>query len=270
MRKAFFSIFTGVVLTFIPSYLRADIYVRGVLHINGGYRYGHNVPDSEVVNEWWFSKDKMAYSSTGWNFDYFYGGSRDVRFIWDREKMRVLAIDLSGKSYLDFSLSADLVSCVDENAAGWMGQFLLDGRVEKTGRTETVLERSCDEYRVSEWMIRQDDRFFDRRRTLLVTRDVPFDWRMADDLVRWVASFVRPQPRYISELKKMEGFILSSRESVFEGGSEVSFNFRVLEIRETKAPEHLYESPEGFTGKALLAVNDLSNLRAIFFLYSLY
>lgn len=210
----------ALLLLLQPFAIRADAYAKGLLHIEGGYRYGRTIPDSVVVNEWWFGKNRMAFSSVGWRFEW--GGNRDVRFIWDKDKKRLLAIDLSQRSYVEGSLPWNLVSSVDGDTAAWLDQFLIDGRVEKTGRSVNLLDHACEEYHITEWMIRKDDRFFDRVRTVMVARDVPFDWRMADELYRWVASFTHPQPRYVSELKKMAGFILTSRESMFEGEARSS------------------------------------------------
>ena len=37
----------AVSLILLGSYpLQADFFVKGVLHAQGGYRYGHNVPDN--------------------------------------------------------------------------------------------------------------------------------------------------------------------------------------------------------------------------------
>lgn len=56
---------------FISTGLHADIYVKGVLNIDAGYRCGHVVPATEVTNEWWFGEKKLLSSqqagiSNGW------------------------------------------------------------------------------------------------------------------------------------------------------------------------------------------------------------
>ena len=53
------------VFILVSTAIQADVYVKGILHIDGGYRYGYNVPDIDVVNEWWFGKDKVTFRSNG-------------------------------------------------------------------------------------------------------------------------------------------------------------------------------------------------------------
>ncbi len=245
------------------------VYVRGALRISGGYRYGRNVPDADVVNEWWFSKDRLAFSSTGWNSEF--GGNQDLRFVLRHDARRLLMVNLTGNSYVEVALPTNPADHLSQDVAAWLKGSLVDGQMGETGRTGSVMQIACSEYQAAEWMIRfDDDRIFDRRRTLLVARDVPFEWRLADELFLDVASFFNPQPRYLSELKKKDGFVLASDESVFDGGSEVKSSFRVVEIRKAAAPAGIYDPPQGFSRKETLTISDLFNVRAVLFLYSLY
>jgi len=248
--------------------LPADWHVRGTLCVPGGYRYGHNVPDTEIAYEWWFGEKRMSFTSMGWRFDF--GGYMDARFVVDMEKQRLLALNLSNRTFVEIPLPMQLSVHIDSPTASWLDQFAIDGQVVKTGKTAAVLGRKCEEYDVHEWMVRKDDRFFDRRRVVLASPDVPFDWRLAEYLYLWFASFIHTQPPYIPEMKKITGFILSSRESVFEGGSEVKFSSAVTEIARESAPAEAYQAPPHYTRREKLSIDDLFNMRAIAYLYSLY
>jgi hypothetical protein len=251
-----------------PSLCLADVYVKGVLHIEGGYRYGHNVPDSEVINEWWFGKDRMVFSSRGWSADW--GGNRDLSFIYDRKQRRLWAIDLTARSYVEVALPMNVEELVEPWMADSLRQSIMDCQATHTGKTEVVLGRVCEEYELREWFVRKDDRHFDLRRTILVGSNLPFDHRLFDDVYLWSASFYQPQPRCLAALKEMQGFIMKSQDDVYEGGSRVRFAFEVSEITEADAPPGTYNPPPDHVRQSKLTYEHMFALRAVMFLYSLY
>ncbi len=253
---------------FLFSRLQADIYVKGILHIGGGYRYGHNLPDSEVVNEWWFGPHKASFSSSGWRFDY--SGYGDWRLILDQEKRRILVVNITGRSFIEIPLPMVIAAHVDPPLPERLKDFEIDGKVSEAGKEEIVLDRKCTVYDVSEWMIRRDDRFYDRRRRVISAQDVPFDWTLADKIYEWVASFFNPRPAYLSELEKIQGFILASEEEVFEGGSRVGFSFKVTEISEKTPPADVYGPPGNFLKKERLGFLELFTIRGTVYGNPLY
>ena len=87
MKKIMIILITGILFT---VFLQADVYVRGILHFKGGYRYGINVPKADVVHEWWFGKDKVTYISTGWNFKVDnIAFNTDMSFTLDKTKQSI-------------------------------------------------------------------------------------------------------------------------------------------------------------------------------------
>ena len=268
MRNAIAAAMAALCLLLLPSWLQADIYVKGILHIDGGYRYGHNVPVSEVVNEWWFGRDKASFSSSGWRYDY--SGYGDWRLILDQGRQRILVINLTGKSFVEIPLPTVLAAHVDPPLPERLKDFEIDGKVSEAGRHETVLGRKCAVYDVAEWMIRRDDRFYDRRRRIVSTQDVGFDWKMADKIYQWVASIFNARSTYLAELEKIRGFVLASEEEVFEGGSRVGFSFKVTEISEKTPPDDIYGPPMGFLKREKLGFLELYAIRGTVYGNPLY
>ena len=247
--------------------IHAEVYVKGILHINGGYRYGHDVPDMDVVYEWWFGKNKVTLIITGWGLDFV---NTDWRFTLNKERQHIFAANLSEKSIVEIPLPMNLLSHVDQPYAEWLNIFQIYGTVKKTGEKKTVIQKKCDVYEVSEWIIQGEDRFYERDRTVLATSDVPFDWQIVNELYQWIRSFFNPQQSYLSELEKMEGFIMSENDDLFELGSHVSWSFKVLEISQKDAPENIYGIPRDFQKKEKFSVMDLINMRGMLYVRPLY
>jgi hypothetical protein len=268
MRKALTLGMVALCLLLLPSWLQAEIYVKGILHIEGGYRYGHHVPDSEVVNEWWFGRDKVSFTSSGWRFDY--SGYGDWRLILDQEKQRILVVNMTSKSFVEIPLPMVLTAHVEPPLPERLKDFEIDGKVSEAGREESVLGKKCAVYDVAEWMIRRDDRFYDRRRRIISTQDVAFDWKMADKIHQWVASFFNPRSTYLTELGKIRGFVLASEEEVFEGGSRVGFSFKVTEISEKTPPADIYGPPIDFLKRGKLGFLELFAIRGTVYGNPLY
>lgn len=255
------------VFILVSTAIQADVYVKGIMHFEGGYRYGHNVPDIDVVNEWWFDENKVTFMSTGWQLEF---ANTDWRFTLDKERERIIVVNLSEKSFVEVPLQMSLLSHVDQSTAEWLNEFQIDGKVEETGEKVTIHQKECDVYEVSEWMIRKDDRFYDRKRAVMATSDVSFDWQIVNELYQWISSFFNPQQYYLSELKKLKGFVLEAKEDLFEGGSHVIWSFKVMEISQKKAPENIYDIRKDFNKKEKFMPGDLFYMRGIVYPYPLY
>ena len=177
------------VFILITMVVQADVYVKGILHVEGGYRSGHIVPEINAVNEWWFDRDKVTFISTGWQLEIM---NTDWRFTLDKEKKRILVINLTNATFVDVSLQKNQVSYLDPSYIEVLSDLRFNGTVEKLKEKETYLEKTCDTYRVNEWMMEVDLRFYERERTILVTPDVPFNWQLFDELFHWIRSFFNP------------------------------------------------------------------------------
>jgi len=248
------------VFILVSAAIQADVYVKGIVHIEGGYRYGHNVPDIDVVNEWWFDENKVTFMSTGWQLE---SASTDWRFTLDKERERIIVVNLSKKSFVEVPLQMSLLSHVDQSTAEWLNEFQIDGKVEETGEKVTIHQKECDVYEVSERMIRKDDRFYDRKRAVMATSDVSFDWQIVNELYHWISSFFNPQQSYLSELKKLKGFVFASNDVLFKRGSQIKWSFKVLEISQKKAPENIYDICKDFNKKEKFTPGDLLYMRGI-------
>jgi hypothetical protein len=262
-KRCFFLLF----FIWISPIAHADMYVKGLIHVKGGYRYGHNVPDMDAVNEWWFSRDKFIFISTGWQLDYLF---KDWRFMLDRAGGKILAVNISDGFYVEASSSADPFSLVERQWIGRLKNYVIDGNTREAGINESVLQRASAVFEVTEWIEEGKDHFYERDRTVKTTSDVPFDWRMADELYQWIRSFFNPRPAYVSDLRKMSGFILEEEVRMYELAGQVECSFRVVEIAEKKAPPDLWGVPDGFKKKDHLSFRDLREMLSVIYPEPIY
>ena len=116
------------VFILITMVVQADVYVKGILHIDGGYRLGHIVPEINAVNEWWFDRDKVTFISTGWQLEIM---NTDWRFTLDKEKKRILVINLTNATFVDVSLQKNQVSYLDPSYIEVLSDLRFNGTVEK-------------------------------------------------------------------------------------------------------------------------------------------
>jgi hypothetical protein len=245
----------------VPLDIRADVYVKGKLKINAGYRCGRYVPEAEIINEWWFGRNKVTFITTGWDLEWM---STDWRFTLDREEERIIVTNLTNKSVIEVPFSMNPQSLLDRSYADRLQMVRIDGTVKKLNEKRTILGKECDVYEFHEW-ITAFDRFYDRDRTTLATEDVPFDWKLMDDLFMWIRSFFNLQKSYISELGKFKGFILEESAIFYQlGGQQIRWSFKVSEISQKKAPTNIYGAPDGaFNKKDKFAYVDLVYMRRI-------
>jgi hypothetical protein len=266
MKKAMAFLGLGILAAVV---LRAEVYVRGVHHIPGGYRYGRNVPRLAIFNEWWIGKDKAAFSSSGWAYEY--SGNTDWQLVLDKARGRMIIVNLSEKAYWEIALNAPLAAFVDAAALRWLSQFKVYGQTSSTGGRASVLGKYCREIEIAEWIISNDeDRFYDRRRKSLVTADIPFNWKLAREVFLWAASLFNPQEAYVAEMEKLGGFVLASDEETSEGGSIVTWSFKVDEMDVRRPPRGIFDPPVGFKKLEKLDVKALLGLKSIIFMSPIY
>ena len=241
--------------------IQTDVYVKGKLKIDAGYRCGRYVPEAEITNEWWFGKDKVTFITTGWDLEWM---STGWRFTLDREEERIIVTNLTNKSFIEVPFSMNSQSLLGQSYKDRLQMVRIDGKVKKLNEKRIILEKECDVYEFREW-INAFDRFYDRDRTTLATEDVPFDWKLMDDLFMWIRSFFNLRKSYISELGKFKGFILEESAIFYQlGGQQIRWSLKVSEISQKKAPTNIYGAPDGaFNKKDKFAYVDLVYMRRI-------
>ena len=252
MRKSI-PVFSLLMLLCIAAY--SAVYVKGNLHFHSFYDSGVLQPEEDAVYEWWFSKSKLSYVTPRW------------RFTLDKEKNQIIAVNQREKFFVEISLPMNLLSHLDKQLAESLKQYQINGKVTKTSNKKSILQKPCDVYKVSEWIIFQNQRFYDRERTIMVSEDVPFDWQLLNQLYSWIRSFFKPDQSYKAELKKVKGFILASDDIRYQEGDQVKYNFKVIEINQKEAPAAIFDIPKSFKKKEKFTRPELIDIRTTIYFY---
>jgi hypothetical protein len=248
-------------------FLRADVYVKGIMHIAGGYRLGHIVPDIDAVNEWWFAEDKVTFITSGWFLEFM---GTDWRFTLDKEKKRILVVNLNKKTYTEVSLEKDPLFYVEPPVVKILSAYHRDGTVIKKEEKKNFFDKTCDVYQVSEWLMEVDLRTDERERIIYVTTDVPFNWRLFNELFQWIRSYHSPYPTYVSQLQTIDGFIVKFDETFLPRGGRQEWDFKVLEISRKEAPGNIYDIPGDYKALEKFSTRDIFDLDSVVYPNPIY
>ena len=250
--KTFITVFFMLMVLCITSY--GAVYVKGNHHFDSYYSYGTINPESDQVNQWWFDKGKVSFITPGW------------RLTLDKQEKRIIVVNRREKNYTEIPLPVEPSSHL-ESFIDILKDYQLDGTITAMGEKETVNQKVCDSYKVSEWIIYQKNRFYDRDRTVKITSDVPFDWRLLEELHQWVRSYFSPQKSYLSHLEKLKGFVWASREVQINKGKEIKWSFRVVEISSKEAPGDTFTIPKDYKKKDKLSRDDIIGIRGTVYIF---
>ena len=248
-------LFSMVVLLCITGYGYAAVYVKGNHHFDSYYSNGVLHPESDQVNEWWCDKDKVSFVTPDW------------RLTLDKQKKRIIAVNRREKTYTEIPLPLEISSHLDQSLIEILKDYQMEGTIKTTGKKETVDQKVCDIYEVSEGIIYQKNRFYDRDRTIKITDDVSLDWRLLEELHQWIRSYFNPQKSYLSDLEKLHGFVLASRDVQINQGIKVIWDFNVMEISRKQAPPDTFTIPGDFKKKDKLSREDLIGIRGTLYIY---
>ncbi len=248
-------LFSLAVLICMTGYGYAVVYVKGNHHFDSYYNDGVMHPESDQVNEWWFDKDKVSFVTPDW------------RLTLDKQNKRIIVVNRREKTYTEILLPSEISSHLDQSLIEILKEYEVVGTIKATGKKETVDQKVCDIYEVSEGIIYQKKHFYDRDRTIKITEDVSFDWRLLKELHLWILSYFYPQKSYLSDLEKLNGFVLASRDVQINQGIKFKWDFNVVEISNKQAPPDTFTIPVDFKKKDKLSREELIGIRGTLYIY---
>lgn len=244
----------------------AEIYIRAVQRFEARYHHGSFQPEYDLVHEFWFGKNCLTILRQEYQNYEGYPVEPALRITLDKEKQRIIVANYNESTYVDILLPMNLHTALDSTLLENIKNYQVDGTIQPTGDRKTIDQKACDAFKVTEAIAYGGDRFYERDRTIMVTQDVPFDWRLLSELYQWIRSFFNPQESYLSDLGKITGFIYATEDTRFQRGQQIKSSFRLLEISEQAAPEGIFDAPSQLKQKAKLTREDLIAMRGIVYL----
>lgn len=253
-------------LLLASSATQAEIYVKAVQRFAARYHHGSFQPEYDLVHEFWFGNNCLTIQRQGFQNYEGYPVEQALRMTFDKEKQRIIVVNCSESTYVVIPLPMDLHTTLDSTVLEAIKNYQADGTIQPTGEKKTLDQKVCDMFKVAESITYGSERFYERERTIMVTEDVPFDWRLLDEFYQWIRSFFNPQESYLSDLKKINGFIYATEDVRFRRGQQIQSSFKVQEISEKTSPEHIFDLPSNLNEKERLTLDDLIAMRGIIYL----
>jgi hypothetical protein len=232
----------------------ADIRVIGTQRVEPAPEWGRRATDLAIPREWWFGRGTMAFLTQDW------------RYVFDKNRGRILVINVKDGYFVEAAMTADSRDLVDPGFLDALGRYSVHGTVAKSPNSRTVLGKECPGTVVSEWIINDNQHFFDRDRTIYASPDVPFDWSMSRDLTMWMVSFFNPQMAYFGGLRSIVGFPLAETDVYTRNNQRMNYGTEVTEMWEVTPPRDFYEIPAGFSRREKLSQRDILAMRQILYL----
>jgi hypothetical protein len=246
----------AVLLLSVPA--AADIRVTGTLRVEPAPEWGRKATDLTLAREWWFGRGTMAFLTEDW------------RYVFDKNRGRILVINVKDKYFVEAAMTADSRDLVDPGFLDALARYRVHGTVARSPQTKTVLGRECAGTVVSEWIAEGERHFFDRDRTVYASPDVPFDWRMSRDLTMWMITFFNPQMSYFGGLRSIEGFPLAETDVFTRQNQRILYRTEVEGMWEVTPARDFYEIPAGFKRKEKLSQRDILAMRQTIYLIYYY
>jgi hypothetical protein len=244
-----------VVVTAFSISVYSAVYVKGIHHFYSYYSYGVIHPEADLVNEWWFDKDKVSFITPDW------------QLTLDKQAQRILVMNRAEKTYTEIPLPLTISSHLEPSLLEGLQAYQMDGTIKATGKKETIDRKVCDVYEVSEGIIFQKGRFYDRDRRIFITTEVPFDWQLFKEMEQWIRTYFNPEESYAKSINQLSGFVLASQDIQISKGVKIQWRFQVTEISDKETPLHTFSIPEGFKKKDILSRDEIIGLRGTLYVY---
>lgn len=234
--------FWGLILL-LSTELQADINLKAVYHFEARYHHGSMQSDYGLAYEWWISKDRISLFRQEYRNYEDYVLEPAIRLTYDKGLGRIIVVNYSDSIYAVVPMKGSMDDFCDSTLVDALQFYRANGTIRQTGETTTIDQKLCNIFEVNEELYYGDNRFYDRQRIIKMTVDVPFDWRLVEEMFQWIRAFFNPEPGLLDELQKMHGFIYAAEDVRFSRGEQIKSTFNVIEIYQKDAPENIYEPP---------------------------
>lgn len=235
--------FLGLVLL-LSTEIQADVYVKAIYRFESRYHHGSMQPDYELAYEWWVGKDKVSLFRQEYRNYEDYILEPAIRLTYDKGQRQIIVVNYSDSICAVVPMNGSIKDYSDSTLVDALQNYRVNGTIRQTSETTIIDQKICDIFDVTEEIFYSERKFYDRQRTLKITADVPFDWRLIEELSQWIRTLFNPQPSYLTELQKMSGIIYSAEDIRFSRGEQVKSTFRIVEINQKDAPANIYDPPD--------------------------
>lgn len=239
--------FIVVIIVFAISalFLQADIYIKEKFHADASYHHGTNNPAVDRESEIWIGDNKIATINPR------------VKMVLDKAAKKMLLVNLTAKTYFEFTLPVDPAKIRDQQLAGMVQIYKFHFDVQPTDKKQTLKKWKCKAFNMKSWIQQGENIFNETENTLWVTSDVPFDISLGEDLNKNLLKIIVDDENMLAQFSKTKGYPVLIETSRFAEGQEFKSRREVVEIVKKDPPKGIYSVPEGFTKKEAVGVPDV-------------
>jgi len=241
MRKAIIFVLLSAIA--LPLF-SGDFYIEQKSHTDPMTVMGQEQPAQDSVQKSWIGDNKFAQHS------------QEMSFIFDKEKESLFWIMHGEKSYVEMKPPYDLNQYLPEQMAQMMGAVMSSIVVTVTPKEETkkIGDWNCAGYQMDMTVMGMTTNI-----EVWATVDVPFDWKMVNEelLAIYQKIQMRLNDAAMEEMKKIQGYWVSSETTVNVMQMKIRSITEVVEISQKDAPAGTFDVPEGYTKQDKLTMQGM-------------
>jgi beta-lactamase regulating signal transducer with metallopeptidase domain len=209
-------------------------YVRSVFTVDRlvlGFAVSSN---QTAVSETWVGPDIISVSE------------RRRTVIYDRTRGWLTLIDHQTETWVETPLPLEIDAVLGDDLKRRRRGIRTTGKVEVTGRHRRILDRRCEEFRVTSWSSRGGALTDPNTFSVWTAVDPPFDRTLLDEVLLNLRLLYNRDQAYRNELEKMPGLQmrLELRDGSFFAGTR--WADEVVEISSRVPPPGTYQPPAGY------------------------
>ena len=230
------SIISGLVVVcmfFSASLIQADTFIRSKKHTDSFTMMGQTTPAKDEIVTTWMSKDK-----------YQIDGAPGQSFIVRLDESKIYIVTHAKKMFSAIDLPVDWSKIfppeTQQMADQWMQMFKMTATVTDTGETKNIRGWNCRKYLMNlQGMMSANTEIW-------ATKDIKIDYGAYKKFNESVMSITPMFKDLAGEMKKVEGYTVSSVTTMNMMGAKVKTTEEVIEASEKRAPGGIYDIPAGY------------------------
>jgi hypothetical protein len=243
---------------------QADTYVKAAWHYPERYHHGNIQPAYDVIQEWWFGKDKVTWIRQGFSNLEGYPITPALRVTLDKAAKRIIFAGAGGflkdedKYWVEIPLGAPPGDYLPPETVDLLASFSMDGKV--LGPAPATEKETEAAFETEETLARGSQVIFSVHRRVATDPRPDFDSGLARVLGDWVRSHFGPSKSLEEQLGTVRGFVRRVSSVHQDRGEEIRADYSVLEVANREAPAEIYDPPRGYEKADRLTIDNLFDL----------
>lgn len=230
----------------LPVLVSADVYMKQKQHNDAYSIMGQEHPAEDVIQEVWMKKDKIA--TIGPNTSVIIRADKKVQYIIDHKK----------KTYTEISMDFSKMASGADKEAGQQMQDMMKNMmkdvkisVKPTGEKKKINNWNCKKYLQEIEMMMGP-----MTMEIWATEDIKIDETIFSHYLTGqfaaIPGMAQHMEKITKESKKIKGTYVLNQTTTNVMGSQIKTSVELLEFKDTKAPDSVFEIPKGYKKASMM------------------